>query len=70
MFSTTQKTISLKATVRKPEMHCYICDREDDLITFDHDTAQYGPCTVCKEVITECLESFDEPLDEVIDVGC
>jgi hypothetical protein len=41
-------------------VRCYICDRDDDLITFDKITQSYSPCTVCQEVINECLETFEE----------
>lgn len=42
-------------------MHCYICDREDGLITFDKDLGEYSPCTVCQAFIAEILEDFEEP---------
>jgi hypothetical protein len=41
-------------------VRCYICDRDDDLITFDKTTQSYSPCTVCQEAINECLETFEE----------
>lgn len=45
-------------------MHCYICDREDDLITFNYDRGEYGPCTTCQTIIEETLAEFEEPETE------
>lgn len=42
-------------------MKCYICDRDDDLINFDWDQQEFGPCTVCQAIIEETLEDFEEP---------
>jgi hypothetical protein len=39
-------------------MHCYICDKQDDLIQFDKATQEYGPCSVCMAVIQDCLDDF------------
>lgn len=47
-------------------MHCFICDREDDLITFDKLTQSFSPCTDCQEAITECLEDFEEEDDAIL----
>lgn len=41
-------------------MRCYICDRNDGLITFDKVEQAYGPCTVCQAAIDECLEQFED----------
>lgn len=41
-------------------MHCYICDREDDLIIIEPQTQLSGPCTVCQAAINECLEEYDQ----------
>lgn len=41
-------------------MHCAICDREDDMITFDKLTGKYSDCLVCQAVIAEALEDFEE----------
>jgi hypothetical protein len=48
-------------------MHCHICDREDDLISFDKVTKTFSPCTVCQIAIDECLEGFEEPEDAETD---
>lgn len=45
-------------------MHCYICDREDDLITFDKVQGKYSPCTVCQAIIEETLEEFEDNDDD------
>lgn len=45
-------------------MHCPICDREDDSIAYDKKTGTFGDCRVCQAVIDECLDEFEEPLDE------
>lgn len=47
-------------------MHCPICDREDDLITFNKERQRYGDCTVCQAIIEETLEEFGEDEDEEI----
>lgn len=39
-------------------MHCAICDREDDLITFDKVTQRFSDCTVCQAIIDETLAEF------------
>lgn len=44
-------------------MHCYICDKQDDLIQFDKATQEFGPCSVCLAVIQDCLDDFKD--DEV-----
>jgi len=41
-------------------MHCYICDREDDLITYDKVRGEFGPCTTCQAIIEETLQEFEE----------
>lgn len=42
-------------------MHCPICDREDDSITFDRKTGTFTDCLVCQAVIAETLEEFEDP---------
>lgn len=42
-------------------MHCAICDREDDLITFDKVRGVFSDCTACQAVIEETLAEFEEP---------
>jgi len=42
------------------ETRCYICNREDDLITYDKARKEYGPCTVCQAIIQEALDEFKE----------
>lgn len=39
-------------------MHCAICDREDDLITFDRVRGVFSDCTVCQAIIDETLAEF------------
>jgi hypothetical protein len=39
-------------------MRCYICNREDDLITWDRRHQDFGPCMVCEAIIQETLEEF------------
>jgi hypothetical protein len=41
------------------KVHCFICDKEDDKITFDIVHQEYTPCTVCQLAIQECLEDYD-----------
>lgn len=40
-------------------MKCYICDRDDDLISFDREHVEFSPCVVCQAAIAECLEEFE-----------
>jgi hypothetical protein len=42
-------------------MHCPICDREDETISFDKKTGKFTDCQVCQAVIDDCLEEFEEP---------
>ncbi len=46
-------------------MHCYICDREDDLISIEPRTQLSGPCTVCQAIIMECLEGYPDDGKEI-----
>lgn len=48
-------------------MRCYICDTEDDSITFDRETSSFSPCGVCQEVIFDCLVGYDEEESDVPD---
>lgn len=41
-------------------MRCYICDREDDLITYDEHYGCFNPCKQCEDVIADCLADFEE----------
>lgn len=41
-------------------MHCAICDREDDLITFDKVRGVFSDCIVCQAIIEETLAEFGE----------
>lgn len=52
-------------------MHCLICDKEDDIISYDKLTGEFSPCGECQEAIDDCLDGY-EPLEgeEVFDVGC
>lgn len=45
-------------------MHCPICDREDDLITFDKVRGQFGDCVVCQAIIEETISEFEEIEDD------
>lgn len=48
-------------------MHCYICDCEDDLISFDSTTQAFGPCGTCQAIIDDTVADFEEK-DEPEDV--
>lgn len=48
-------------------MHCYICDKQDDLIQFDKVEQCYGPCSVCMAIIQDCLDDFADPEEQEID---
>lgn len=39
-------------------MKCYICDREDDLISFDRAYETFNPCHTCQEVIDDCIAGY------------
>ena len=39
-------------------MRCYICNREDDVITYDKIHKEYGPCVVCQAAIEEVLMDY------------
>lgn len=41
-------------------MHCAICDREDDLISYDKANEEFTPCTVCQAVIEETIDGYEE----------
>lgn len=45
-------------------MHCAICDRDDDTITYNKATGEFSDCSVCQSAIDECLESYDEEEDD------
>jgi ferredoxin len=45
-------------------MHCPICDREDNSISFNKATGTFGDCSTCQAVIDETLGEFEEPEDE------
>lgn len=53
-------------------MRCYICNREDDGITWDNRHKDFGPCFTCQAVINEITydDRDDDELSEVVDVGC
>ena len=48
-------------------MHCAICDKESDLITFNLVTHEFSDCPTCLAIIADCLGDFEE--DEEY-VGC
>lgn len=41
-------------------MRCDICDKEDDLISFDKSTGKFCPCGTCQAVIDETIREFEE----------
>lgn len=41
-------------------MHCYICDKDDSLISFDKEHGEYSPCSTCQAIIEETLQEFEE----------
>lgn len=41
-------------------MHCYICDREDDLISYHKVHKEYSPCLVCQAIIDDCIAGYDD----------
>lgn len=48
-------------------MKCYICNKEDDLINFNHRYEAYDPCHTCQEVIDDCIAGYGAE-DEIPDV--
>lgn len=40
-------------------MRCYICDRIDDLISYEKLTHEYTPCVVCQAIIQQTIEEYD-----------
>ena len=48
-------------------MHCYICDKQDDLIQYNKVQQEYGPCPVCMAIIQDCLDDFADPEEEADD---
>ena len=40
-------------------MHCYICDREDDLISFNKKDKTFDPCNVCQAIIDDCIAGYE-----------
>lgn len=40
-------------------MRCVICDKDDDLITFDKVAGKFCPCGECQTAIEECLDGYD-----------
>lgn len=40
-------------------MRCAICDKDDDLITFDKVAGVFSPCGECQASIQECLDGYD-----------
>lgn len=41
-------------------MKCDICDREDDLISFNKREQRFSPCTTCQAVIQDCIDGYPE----------
>lgn len=48
-------------------MRCYICDKEDDAISYDRRYQEYSPCGACQEVIYECLMGYDNDGDDDVE---
>ena len=48
-------------------MHCHICDREDDLISYDKLSQEFSCCTTCQAVIDDCIAGY-EPLSSYDDL--
>lgn len=46
--------------MRRVAIRCYICDREDDLITYDKVRKEFVPCAVCQSIIEETIEEYDK----------
>lgn len=40
-------------------MRCVICDKSDDLITFDNKRGEFTPCGECQNAITDCLDGYN-----------
>jgi cytidine deaminase len=45
-------------------MHCDICDRDHESVTFDASKREFTPCNVCQEVIDETLAEFEDQDEE------
>lgn len=45
-------------------MRCYICDAQDDNISYDHRDARFTPCYVCQKVIADVLSSKSDAEDD------
>lgn len=46
-------------------VHCHICDKEDDSIPYDKLTGEFGPCGECQYAIDDCLAEFDIEEEDV-----
>jgi predicted PP-loop superfamily ATPase len=40
-------------------MRCYICNAEDETISYDHVDKRFSPCQKCQEVIYDTIISYD-----------
>lgn len=45
-------------------MRCYICDAQDDNISWDPRDKRFRPCFVCQGVITEALAERSEDKED------
>jgi hypothetical protein len=50
-------------------MRCHICNKEDDLITFDKKTGEFSPCGECEAVIQDCIDGYEIEDPELDDGG-
>lgn len=41
-------------------MRCYICDCEDDSISFDRQDGRFSPCKTCQAVVQDTIFSYDD----------
>lgn len=46
---------------RNSPIKCHICDKDDDLITYDKKRGEFTACGVCEAVIQECVDSYEAP---------
>lgn len=55
----------LTKPIQEISVHCAICDKDDDLITFDVKRQQFTPCGTCQSAIQDCLDGYgdDEELE-------
>lgn len=54
----------MRSTLKGTSLHCQICDKEDNSISYDRVTGEFTPCLECQEAIQECLAEFDNLEEE------